>query len=65
LSDGSTKRASGIESVNTSALHVIYAGECYATTNLLEPDRFDESSMWIIFNCAVTEASAARLKLRA
>jgi hypothetical protein len=66
---------SGVDAifVNRSALHVIYPGECYATTNLLEPDSFAEFTStrtafinhWIIFKCAVTEASAARLKLRA
>ena len=35
---------SGVDAifVNRSALHVIYPGECYATTNLFEPDSFAE-----------------------
>jgi hypothetical protein len=53
---------------HTSALHAIYPGECYATTNFLEPDSFAEfkSTRTAFINhveCAVTEASAARLKL--
>ena len=28
--------------MDTCALHVIYPGECYVTTNLLEPDSFAE-----------------------
>jgi hypothetical protein len=38
MSGNATNQASGIESLNTSALLAIYPSECYATTNLLEAD---------------------------